>query len=138
MSDITFYAPDALSTKAGPGGRLYAAFLAGRSPHTLRAYAADLEALAAYLGEPSPGGGLSRLISVSAGEGNGLLLAFRAQMIDAGLTSATINRRLSTDLEVTYSSSKWEVTAIPGPDGIWNSNDETLTLTRSDHISHHD
>ena len=42
---------------------------------------------------------------------------------------ATINRRLSTDLEVTYSSSKWEVTAIPGPDGIWNSNDETLTLT---------
>src|SRR5689334_15981346 len=95
MSSVTLYTPHVTSTEAGPGGRLYAAFLAGRSPHTLRAYGADLEAFAAYLGESSPGAALSRLISLPAGGGNGLLLAYRAHMIDAGLTPATINRRLA-------------------------------------------
>jgi Phage integrase, N-terminal SAM-like domain len=95
MSSVTIYAPKVPTTETGPGGRLYAAFLAGRSPHTLRAYGADLEAFAAYLGESSPGAALSRLISLPAGEGNGLLLAYRAHMIDAGLTPATINRRLA-------------------------------------------
>jgi len=42
---------------------------------------------------------------------------------------ATMNRRLTTDLEVSYPGSKWEVTANPGPDGAWNSKDEILTLT---------
>ena len=35
------------------------------------------------------------LISLPAGEGNGVLLAYRARMIDAGITPATINRRLA-------------------------------------------
>jgi hypothetical protein len=75
MSSVTIYAPHTPSTEAGPGGRLHAAFLAGRSPHTLRAYGADLEAFTAYLGEPSPGTALSRLIGLPAGDGNGLLLS---------------------------------------------------------------
>src|SRR6476661_594713 len=95
MSSVTLYAPHLPATDAGPGGRLYAAFLAGRSPHTLRSYGGDLEAFAAYLGEPILGAALSRLISLPAGEGNGLLLAYRAHMIDAGLTPATTNRRLA-------------------------------------------
>jgi integrase/recombinase XerC len=95
MSSVTVYAPYIPNTEAGPGSPLYAAFLAGRSPHTLRAYGADLEAFTAYLGEPSPGAALSRLISLPAGDGNGQLLAYRAHMIDAGLTPATINRRLA-------------------------------------------
>src|SRR5262245_38228827 len=95
MSKVTMYSPRVPSIDAGAGGRLYAAFLAGRSPHTLRAYGADLGAFAAFLDETSPGPALSRLIGSSAGEGNGLLLAYRAHMIDAGLTPATINRRLA-------------------------------------------
>ena len=83
------------TTETSHGARLYAAFLAGRSAHTLRAYAADLDAFAGYLGEPSAGAALSRLISTSAGEGNGLMLAYRAHMVDAALTPATINRRLA-------------------------------------------
>ena len=90
-----FTRPRIPSTEAGAGARLHAAFLAGRSPHTLRAYGADLEAFTAYLGEPGPGAALSRLIGLPAGEGNGVLLAYRAHMIDAGLTPATINRRLA-------------------------------------------
>jgi len=95
MSSVTIYTPRIPSTAADAGARLYAAFLAGRSPHTLRAYGADLEAFSAYLGDPGPGAALSRLIGLPAGEGNGVLLAYRAQMIDAGLTPATINRRLA-------------------------------------------
>ena len=44
---------------------------------------------------PVPVAALSRLIGLPAGDGNGLLLAYRAHMIDAGLTPATINRRLA-------------------------------------------
>src|SRR5262245_42731957 len=95
MSRVAIYAPRAPSTEASAGARLHAAFLAGRSPHTLRAYAADLEEFAAFLAVPGAGGALSRLTGLPAGEGNGVLLAYRAHMIDAGLTPATINRRLA-------------------------------------------
>ena len=78
-----------------PCARLYAAFLAGRSEHTLRAYGQDLEAFAAFLGEPSPQAALARLISCKPGDGNGLLLDFRSHMIASALTPATINRRLA-------------------------------------------
>jgi integrase/recombinase XerC len=95
MSRVAIYAPRIPSTAADAGARLYAAFLAGRSQHTLRAYAADLEAFTTYLGEPGPAVALSHLISLPAGLGNDVLLAYRAHTIDAGLTPATINRRLA-------------------------------------------
>src|SRR5262245_13383836 len=93
MPSVTLYAPHMPSSEAG--GRLYAAFLAGRSPHTLRAYGADLDAFRIFVGAATAGMALTHLIGLSAGEGNGLLLAYRAHMIDAGLTPATINRRLA-------------------------------------------
>jgi hypothetical protein len=77
------------------GERLYREFLAGRSPNTLRAYAEDLTAFAAYQGAGSPGEALEALIGLRAGEGNSRLLAWRAAMLEAGLAPATINRRLS-------------------------------------------
>ena len=33
MSSVTLYPPQAPTVETGSGGRLYAAFLAGRSPH---------------------------------------------------------------------------------------------------------
>lgn len=78
------------------GERLYAEFLAGRSPNTLQAYAQDLAAFAASQGAGSPGQALEALmIGLRAGEGNSCLLAWRAAMQDGGLAPATINRRLS-------------------------------------------
>ncbi len=78
------------------GERLYAEFLAGRSPNTLQAYAQDLAAFAASQGAGSPGQALEALmIGLRAGEGNSCLLAWRAAMLDGGLAPATINRRLS-------------------------------------------
>ncbi len=78
-----------------PGERLYAEFLAGRSPNTLNAYRQDLAAFAAWQGAESAGQALEALISLRAGEGNSRLLAWRAAMQETDLASATINRRLS-------------------------------------------
>jgi integrase/recombinase XerC len=57
--------------------------------------AQDLGAFAAFQGAGSPGEALEALISLRAGDGNSCLLAWRAAMQEAGLASATINRRLS-------------------------------------------
>jgi integrase/recombinase XerC len=84
-----------LPAAIGPGERLYAEFLAGRSPNTLSAYAQDLAAFSASQGAGSPAVALEALISLRAGEGNSRLLAWRAAMLEAGLAPATINRRLS-------------------------------------------
>lgn len=78
-----------------PGSRLYAAFLDGRSEHTLRAYAQDLETFASFLGQPKPQAALAVLIGLAPGDGNALLLGYRAHMTGANLTPATVNRRLA-------------------------------------------
>jgi hypothetical protein len=67
MSSVAVYAPRIPNTAIDAGARLHAAFLAGRSSHTLRAYGADLEAFAAYLEKPGPGAALSHLIGLPAG-----------------------------------------------------------------------
>jgi integrase/recombinase XerC len=84
-----------LPATAGPGERLYAEFLAGRSPNTLNAYRQDLAAFAAFQGDGSQGEALEALIGLRAGDGNSRLLAWRAAMLEAALAPATINRRLS-------------------------------------------
>jgi integrase/recombinase XerC len=78
-----------------PGQRLYAAFLAGRSPDTLRAYTHDVAAFARFLGATAPSEAMTHLIASGAGNGNALLLAYRARMLEDGLAPATINRRLA-------------------------------------------
>ena len=74
---------------------LYTAFLAGRSPNTREAYDRDVRLFASYLGEADAKAALARVLTLPHGEANGVLLAFKAAMIDSGLTPATINRRLA-------------------------------------------
>jgi integrase/recombinase XerC len=94
MSNVTIYSPGQIeAVDAGAG--LHRAFLAGRSPHTLDAYARDLAAFARFAGEARPEAALSRLIRGTAGEGHAVLQDYRAHMVDAGLTPATVNRRLA-------------------------------------------
>jgi integrase/recombinase XerC len=77
------------------GATLYAAFLAGRTQHTRDAYTRDLADFAAYVGAGSPGTAISHVLTLAAGDANGMLLSYRSHMAEAGLTPATINRRLS-------------------------------------------
>lgn len=80
-----------------PDRSLVAAFLAGRSPRTLRAYGEDLRDFATFAGFPPDAleAATAELIGGGQGEANRLALAYRASLLERGLAPATINRRLS-------------------------------------------
>lgn len=78
-----------------PAARLYRAFLESQTANTRAAYARDVEAFAVFIGEPDAASAMTRLLSLSGGEGNALLLDYRTRMTTESLTPATINRRLS-------------------------------------------
>lgn len=95
MNELTV-SPNASSALAeSPAERLYRAFLESQTTNTRAAYAKDMEFFAAFLGEPSATSAMSRLLALSGGEGNALLLDYRTHMVDAKLAPSTINRRLS-------------------------------------------
>ena len=95
MSELVPYEAPALSAQRSVGERLVDAFLAGRSEHTRRAYGEDLDVFAAYLGQPTSDAAMHHLLALSAGQANGVVLSYRASMLDRGLTPSTVNRRLS-------------------------------------------
>jgi integrase/recombinase XerC len=74
---------------------LLAAFLAGRTPTTLRAYRKDLTDFATFLGAANPHEAVALLVAGSAGQANTLALGYRAHLTDRGLAPATIARRLA-------------------------------------------
>jgi integrase/recombinase XerC len=86
----------AIIPAAATAADLVADFLRGRSPVTIRAYRHDLEAFAAFAGLPSAETALEALLSSSAGEANRAATAYKNAMIEAGLSPATINRRLAS------------------------------------------
>ena len=70
------------------------AWLSGRSETTFRAYQGDLIKFAEWLGFP-PAEAVGRLCELGNGGANRVALAYRAAMVEAGLSPATINRRLA-------------------------------------------
>ncbi len=78
-----------------PRSELVEAFLAGRNEHTLGAYRQDLEDFRAFVGAFDLDAAARTLLSLPHGEANGLVLAYRAELVDRGLAAATINRRLA-------------------------------------------
>jgi integrase/recombinase XerC len=80
---------------ASPAEQLLAAFLAGRSAETTRAYRQDLEAFAAFVGADGPAAAARLLLAGGHGNANARVLAFRNRMLEQGLSPATVNRRLA-------------------------------------------
>jgi integrase/recombinase XerC len=78
------------------GGDIYEAWLDGLNKSTKRAYAVDLRAFSRFLKAPTENAAAARLMSLTAGEANGVALAYLTHMKDAGLTTKTILRRLSS------------------------------------------
>jgi len=87
----------AITTAALPAPRhdLVAAFLAGRSPQTLKAYRQDLEGFRVWTGAATVEDASRALLEGGHGNANGTALAWRASMVDAGAAPASINRRLA-------------------------------------------
>src|SRR5262245_43068818 len=98
MSDAPLLAlsvPLLPSHPASAAARLVAAFLAGRSPQTLRAYRTDLEDFAAFSGAGSIAAAAARLLAGGPGPANETVLHFRNRLQARGLAPNTINRRLA-------------------------------------------
>ncbi len=75
--------------------QMLAAFLAGRTPHTLAAYRRDLEDFRGFVGAETVEAAARMLVGSAHGQANGLALAYRAHMVERGLQAATVNRRLA-------------------------------------------
>lgn len=78
-----------------PVARLVGAFLSGRSARTLDAYRADLGDFAAFVGVEGVDEAAGALLACGLGAANERVLAYRAHLLERGLSPATINRRLS-------------------------------------------
>lgn len=74
---------------------LVASWLDGLSPRSREAYAGDLEDFRRFLGAANPGAAADVLLGRRAGAANELVLAYRSWMVERGLASATVNRRLA-------------------------------------------
>jgi len=85
----------ALAGRPLDAGDVVAAFLAGRSPETLRAYDADLRDYARFLGLTDPKTAVSALLAAGHGNANLMVLSYRAWLADRGMSTATQGRRLA-------------------------------------------
>ncbi len=71
------------------------AWLAGRNAATRRGYLSDLGQFALWAKAPSSHAAVDALLRMSPGVANRIVLGYQAHMVEAGLSSSTINRRLS-------------------------------------------
>ncbi len=88
-------ADDAPAPSLSAPERLLGAFLSGRSPRTLRAYALDLADFARWSGVASAAAAARLLLAAGQGGANGTALSYRAALLARGLSAATVNRRLA-------------------------------------------
>ncbi len=88
-------APPPVILEGALRARLVAAFLEGRNERTMRTYQQGLADFAAFVGVQSVEEAANVLITLSAGEANGLVLRYRSHLVDAGKAAATVNNRLA-------------------------------------------
>ena len=79
-----------------PGDGIVDAFLAGRKPTTLAAYAQDMRSFATFLGLKDNNDAARMLLTAGGGRANALVDDFKKFLIGAGHQPASINRRLAT------------------------------------------
>lgn len=77
------------------------AFLSGRKPTTVRAYASDLDHFSRWMDVRPSGAAVARLLSLTGGQANALVLAYKNDMLGLGLATATVGRRLAALRSVT-------------------------------------
>ena len=82
-------------TALADGRPLLDAFLEDHTPQTLRAYAFDLGVFARFVGAPTVDAALVVLLAAGPGQANQLAHAYRARLVESGLSPATVNRRLA-------------------------------------------
>ena len=92
---VTTEKPGRLVRFASRTDRLAEAFLTGKSERTVRAYRRDLEDFATFAGAADIDQAAAFLLGLGHGAANEAALAWRASLLERGLTPATVNRRLA-------------------------------------------
>ena len=87
--------PEASSSLDRVRSSIVETFLSGRSPRTLEAYGQDLQDFARYIGATSSDEAVRRLLGNGKGPANAHAHAYRAALLDRGLSPSTVNRRLA-------------------------------------------
>ena len=87
--------PGAVQLSTDRAAALVQAFFAGKNPRTVQAYSRDLDNFRRFLQVEDVNAGAALLFSKTQGEANHLVLQYRADMIEQGLSPATVNRRLA-------------------------------------------
>jgi integrase/recombinase XerC len=87
-------APVKLAPVSGPS-RLVDLFLSGKSKTTLLAYRADLESFSRFLGKRTIDEAADSFLGYGHGMANEIVLGYRSEMLEKGLSPATCNRRLA-------------------------------------------
>lgn len=82
-------------TESPTAARLVSVFLSGKSGRTLRAYALDLQDFSDFVGADTVDQAASTLFGRGHGPANELALAWRSDLLERGLSPATVNRRLA-------------------------------------------
>lgn len=75
--------------------RLVQIFLSGKSGRTLRAYSLDLQDFSDFVGADTVDQAAAILLGRGHGPANELALAWRSDLLERGLSPATVNRRLA-------------------------------------------
>lgn len=88
-------AKENLSIEKSRAEELARAFFSGRNARTLEAYKQDLEDFKIFLKAETLAASIEKLLGAEAGAANGLVLNYRAHLLERGLSPATINRRLA-------------------------------------------
>jgi len=81
--------------RSAPRTSIIDLFLASKSGRTRAAYRSDLRAFAAW-GQTTPPRMIERLLLSESGPAHELVIAYRSAMLEQGLSTATIARRLAT------------------------------------------
>ena len=80
----------------GHENQLLEVFLSGKDPKTIEAYQHDLTCFSSFLGCSGIEDLAGRFLVLEQGPANYEVLRYRNQLVDNGLSSSTINRRLAT------------------------------------------
>lgn len=92
MDALIASTPNALNQSS----RLVSVFLSGKSGRTLRAYSLDLQDFADFVGTDTVDQAASAILGRGHGPANELALAWRSDLLERGLSPATVNRRLAS------------------------------------------
>lgn len=95
MAHELLTAPASLAHYSPTASRLVEVFLSGKSGRTLRAYGADLQDFASFVGVNDANAAAAALLARGHGAANELALSWRSNLLERGLTPATVNRRLA-------------------------------------------